>query len=163
LLRHTLGAAVPDGLDTVIPAAGDIASGIAASFAIVGVAGLAAALIAAYVRPLWMRVGLIILIAALITTNVANSGSFLREAMFHVVALTVLWFGIARIARFNVMGYFLLAAMIVMVPGATELLEQPNAFFHANGYVVIVFALGILAVPLLLWRRGGGVTRAASL
>jgi membrane protease YdiL (CAAX protease family) len=156
MLRHTLGAAVPDGLDTVIPAAGAVASAIAASFAIVGMAGLAAALVATYVRTLWMRIGLLILVAVLITNNVITPGSFLREAMFHLVALTALWFGITRIARFNVMGYLLLAAMIVALPGASEMLQQPSGYFHANGYAVILFAVGLLAAPLLLWRRGSG-------
>ena len=163
ILCHTLGPSVPDGLDTLVPAAGTMASGIAASFAIVGVAGLVVALVAAYVRSLWMRVGLIILIAALITTNVATAGSFLHEAIFHLLALAALWFGISKIARFNVMGYFLTAVMIVVVPGAIELLEQPNAYFHANGYAVIVFALGLPALPLALWRRGASAERAPSL
>ena len=163
LLRHTLGPTVPEGLDTLIPAAGTIASGIAVSFAIVGIAGLAAALVSMYVRPLWMRIALVLLLAALITTDVATAGSFFREAMFHLAALTAIWFGVTKLARFNVMGYFLFAAMIVTVPGAIELLEQPNGYFHANGYAVILFTLGLLAIPMLLWRRRGSTVQTSSL
>jgi hypothetical protein len=78
----------------------------------------------------------------------------LRDAAFHLVAVTVLWFGVTQIARFNVMGYFLLGAIFALVPGALDLLEQPNAFFRANGYIVIAFALAVLAWPLIYWWRG---------
>ena len=112
-----------------------------------------AALIAAYVRSQWMRAGLVVLIAVLMATNVATPGAFLRDAAFHLLTIVVLWLGVTRVVRFNVMGYFLLAAMIVLVPDAVELLKQPNAYFHANGYAVVAFALGLLAWPLVLWRR----------
>jgi ABC-type Na+ efflux pump permease subunit len=61
--------------------------------------------------------------------------------------------------RFNVLGYFLLAAMTALVPDAIELLAQPNAFFHANGYVVIVFAIALLAWPLMSSFRNANSAR----
>jgi membrane protease YdiL (CAAX protease family) len=155
LLRHTLGTGVPENLDLLNPAAGTLASAIAAGFLAVGLLGLAAGLIAAYGRATWMRAGLMILYAVLIATDVATPGAFFREAAFHLVVVAALWFGVTHIARFNVLGYFLLAAMLVLVPGAIELLEQPNPYLHANGYAVIAFALAILAWPLLRWQRGG--------
>ena len=94
-----------------------------------------------------------ILYAVLMATNVATSGAFLREAAFHLVAVAALWYGVAHIARFNVLGYFLLAAMIALVPAAIELLEQPNPYLHANGYAVVAIALAILAWPLIRWKR----------
>jgi membrane protease YdiL (CAAX protease family) len=153
LWRHTLGSAVPGRLDALNPAAGTVASGISASFLTAGVAGMAAGLVAAYVRPQWMRAGLVVLVAALTATNVATPGTFFRDAAFHAVTIGALWLGVTRIVRFNVMGYFLLASMIVLVPGAIELLEQPNAYFRANGYTVVAFAAAFLAWPLVSWRR----------
>jgi membrane protease YdiL (CAAX protease family) len=153
LLRHSLGASVPENLDVLNPAVGALASSIAAAFFTVGILGLAAGLIALYVRPAWMRAGLLILYAALMATNVATPGAFFREAAFHLVAVAALWYGVTHIARFNVLGYFLLAAMLALVPGAIELLEQPNPYLHANGYGVIAFAIAILAWPLMRWQR----------
>jgi membrane protease YdiL (CAAX protease family) len=153
LLRHTLGSAVPQGLDALTPAAGTIGSGISGGFLIVGLVALVAALIVAYVRPLWMRAGLAILLAALMATNVATPGAFVRDAAFHLLTIVVLWLGVTRIARFNMMGYFLLAAMTVLVPGAIELLRQPNTYIHANGCAVAAFTLALLAWPLLLRLR----------
>jgi hypothetical protein len=154
LLRHSLGANVPENLDVLNPALGTLATSIAAAFLTVGILGLAAGFIALYVRPGWMRAGLLILYAALMATNAATPGAFFREAAFHLVAVAALWYGVTHIARFNVLGYFLLAAMLALVPGAIELLEQPNPYLHANGYAVIAFAIAILAWPLMRWQRG---------
>jgi membrane protease YdiL (CAAX protease family) len=153
-LRHSLGANVPQNLDVLNPAVGSLASSIAAAFLAVGLLGLAAGLIAACVRPAWMRAALMILYAALMATNMATPGAFFREAAFQLVAVAALWYGVTHIARFNVLGYFLLAAIIALVPVAIELLEQPNPYLHANGYAVLAFALAILAWPLLRWQRG---------
>ncbi len=153
LWRHSLGASVPDKLDLLNPAVGALASSITAAFFTVGLLGLAAGLIAAYIRPAWMRAGLMILYAALMATNVATPGAFFREAAFHLVAVAALWYGVTHIARFNVLGYFLLAAMIALVPGAIELLEQPNRYLHANGYAILAIAVAILAWPLMRWQR----------
>jgi hypothetical protein len=100
-----------------------------------------------------MRAGFALLCAVLLAANVATPGSFLRDAAFHLVAIIAIWFGVTRIVRFNVMGYFLLAAIVALAPGAMEMLDQPNPYFHANGYVVIAFALAVLAGPLIHWRR----------
>jgi membrane protease YdiL (CAAX protease family) len=154
LLRHSLSASVPDNLDVLSPAVGALASSVAAAFLTVGLLGLVAGLISAYVRPAWMRIALMILYAALMATNVATPGAFFREAAFQLVAVAVLWYGVTHIARFNVLGYFLLAATLALVPSAIELLEQPNPYLRANGYAVIAFALAILAWPLMRWQRG---------
>jgi hypothetical protein len=153
ILRHTLAASVPDGLDGLNAAAGAFASAIAASFRTAGLVGLAAGLIALHVRPRWMRAGLVILYAVLTATNVATPGSFLREALFNLLVIVALWFGVTHIVRFNMMAYFLLAATLTVVPSAVELIEQPNPFFHANGYAVVAFMLATLAWPLIYWRR----------
>jgi hypothetical protein len=140
-------------LDALNPAVGSVASAIAAAFIVVGLLGIAAGLIAAYVRPAWMRASLLILYAALMATNVATPGAFFREAGFQLVALAALWFALTRIARFNVLGYVLLAAMIVLIPAAIDLLDQPNPRLHANGYAILALALVVLAWPLMRWQR----------
>ena len=153
LLRHSLSASVPEGMDVLNPAVGGIATAILAAFLTVGLLGIAAGLIAAYVRPAWMRAALLLLFAVLMTTNVATPGAFFRDAAFHLLAVVVLWYGVTHIARFNVLGYFLLAAMITMVPAAIELLRQPNPYLHANGYAMVACSLAILAWPLVEWQR----------
>src|SRR5258708_2973893 len=86
LLRHSLAAAVPDNLDLLNPTMGALASAIAGAFLTVGFLGVVAGLIAAYVRPAWMRAAIMILYAALMATNVATPGAFFRDAAFHLTA-----------------------------------------------------------------------------
>jgi hypothetical protein len=158
ILRHTLGTGAPGGLDVLNPAAGAVASAILASFFTAGLAGLAVGLIALYVRPQWMRAGLLILYAVLMTTNVATPGAFFRVAVFNLAVVAVVWFGVTQFVRFNMTAYFLLAATVVLVPSATALIEQPNPFFHANGYAVLAFTLAMFAWPLICWRRSTAAT-----
>jgi membrane protease YdiL (CAAX protease family) len=153
LLRHTLSANVPGGLDALSPAVSNIADSVWISLIAAGVIGLAAGLIAIYVRPAWMRAGLGVMVAVIATSDVATSGAFLRDAAFRLLVIVVVWLGVTRVVRFNLMGYFLLSAMIVLASGAFELLKQPNVVFRFDGCAVLAFALGLLAWPLLLWRR----------
>jgi hypothetical protein len=157
ILRHSLAASVPDNLDLLSPALGGFASSVAAAFFMAGLIGLAAGLIAAYVRPAWMRAALLVLVAVLMTTNVALPGAFFREIVVHLATVLVFWFGVTRLVRFNVLSYFLLAAMLSLVPSLVELLQQPNSYFHANGYAVVAFALAILAWPLMRWQRATAI------
>jgi membrane protease YdiL (CAAX protease family) len=157
LLRHSLGASVPDNLDQINPALGGFASSIAAAFVMAGFVGLAAGLIAAYVRPPWMRAALLVLVAALMTTNVASPAAFFRDTAVHLAIVLVLWYGVTCLVRFNVLGYFLLAAMLSLIPSAIELLQQPNPYFHANGYAVVACAVAILAWPLMRWKRSPAI------
>jgi Type II CAAX prenyl endopeptidase Rce1-like len=153
LLRHSLGESVPENLDLLQPGVGALTSSIGAALLTVGLVGIAAGLIALYVRPKWVRAALIVAFAVVMATNVAATGAFLREAAYHLVAAVALWHGVKRLARFNAMGYFLLAAIIVLVPAAVELFAQPNPYFHGSGYVVAAVAVALVAWPLFLWRR----------
>jgi len=153
LLRHSLSESVPDNFDLLQPALGALTSSVAAAFLTVGLLGIAASLIVLYVRPKWARAALLAAFAVVMATTHATTGAFLREAAYHLMAAVALWYGVTRLARFNVMGYFLLAATIVLVPAAFEFLEQPNAYLHASGYAVALCALALLAWPLVMWRK----------
>ncbi|MGH9680671.1 MAG: hypothetical protein ACRD4Y_12035, partial [Candidatus Acidiferrales bacterium] len=154
VLRHALGISAPQGLDLLNPAAGTIAFVTAFSLFAVGGIGLIAGLVAAYVRPAWMRVGLLVLYAVLMVTNVATAGGFLREGALQLVTITALSLGVVFLARFNVMAYFLLVAVTLAVPRASGLFSQPNAYFRMNGAIVIAFAAALLVWPVVLWWRG---------
>jgi hypothetical protein len=154
LLRHALGANVPGNLDALNPASAAIASSIVSSFFLAGLVGLAAGLIAAYVRPAWQRAGIVILYAVLMTSNVATPGAFLRDAAYHLVAAAVIWMAVTRFVRFNALGYFLVCAIVALVPAAVDLLQQPNIYFRVNGYIVVAFAVATLAWPMIYWKRG---------
>jgi hypothetical protein len=159
LVRHRLGASVPDGLDLLNPAMGTIASGILRSFLLTGMVAIAVTLIAEYIRPRWERAAFVILVALLLATNAATLGTFLREAAFHVVIFAAAWLAVKHVLRFNMLGYFLVAAMTVIIPEAIDLITQPNAYFHVNAYAVIAFAAALVAWPLISWRRSATPAR----
>jgi membrane protease YdiL (CAAX protease family) len=153
LVRHRLGASVPENLDLLNPAMGTMASGVLRSFLITGMIAMAVALIAEYIRPRWERAAFVILVALLMAGNAASVGTFLREAAFHVAVFAAAWFAVKHILRFNVTGYLLLAAMTVLIPEAIDFITQPNVYFHANAYAVLVFAAALVAWPFVSWVR----------
>jgi hypothetical protein len=51
------------------------------------------------------------------------------------------------------LGYFLLAAVTALLPSAIEFIQQPNSYFHANGYAIVLFIFALLAWPLIYWQR----------
>jgi hypothetical protein len=153
LVRHRLGASVPDGLDLLNPAAGTMASGILRSFLITGMVAIAVALIAEYIRPQWERAAFVVLVALLLATDAATLGTFLREAAFHVAVFAIAWLAVKHVLRFNVLGYLLLAVMTELIPEGIDLITQPNVYFRGNAYAVIVFAAALVAWPLVSWRR----------
>jgi membrane protease YdiL (CAAX protease family) len=160
LVRHTLGSAVPEGLDAWNPAMGALASGTLRSFLIPGMIAIIVALIARYIRPGWMRAAMVGLVAVLLATNAATPGTFLEEAAFHMAIFAALWLSLKHIVRFNVLGYFLLAAMTSLLPDAIELLAQPNELFRANGYAAMASAVALLGWPLIFWLRNVTAARA---
>jgi len=153
LVRHRLGASVPDNLDLLSPAVGVMAAGILRSFLITGMVAIAVALIAQYIRSRWERVALVILVGMLFATNAATRGTFLQETALQLVVFSTAWLAVKHAFRFNMLGYFLLAAMTALIPDAAELVRQPDAYFRGNAYAVFAFAAALLAWPLVCWLR----------
>jgi hypothetical protein len=56
--------------------------------------------------------------------------------------------------RFNILGCFLIVAGSSLLGGASELLSQPDSFYRANGYAVLLALILLFAWPLMTWRRG---------
>jgi len=62
--------------------------------------------------------------------------------------------GVSRVARMNLLGYFLALAIPNLILGAQELLSQPNAFYHQQGYLVLATLAALLLWPLAAWLAG---------
>jgi hypothetical protein len=56
------------------------------------------------------------------------------------------------VVRFNPLAYFLLAALPGLAMAAAELLQQPNTFFRANGWLAAAAAVVLVAWPLVAMR-----------
>jgi len=153
MVQHSLDATLPNGLDGRWPALSGIASAIILGFLMTALLALAAGFFAGCVRSGAGRIALIVALTVFMSGNYATFGSFARAVAILLAAIAVVWFGVTRLVRFNLMGYFLLAMLLLLGKTAGELLEQPNPFFRANGYAVLVFAAALLAWPIFEWRR----------
>lgn len=148
-------AAAPSGVDPLSPAAQAIAASVVAGLYSAVIVAVVAGFIAAFVRPVWLRVALVIC-ASLVAVGTGGSPAELtRSFLFALIEFSIAWWAVSRVARFNLLGYFLFYAVFVLLRAGTELISQPNSYLRANGAIVLG-ALGILLLwPLVSWRRSG--------
>jgi membrane protease YdiL (CAAX protease family) len=119
-----------------------------------GIVALAASFVAVYVKQPWLK--LLLFLAAAVATVGSNWGTpadFLKQFLAGAIVLAVLVLGVTRVVRFNMMGYFLIAAITSLLAGASRLVPQPAPFYRANGYAVLVLLAILLAWPLLAMRN----------
>jgi peptidoglycan/LPS O-acetylase OafA/YrhL len=81
-----------------------------------------------------------------------NGTDFAIKFLGEAILLGVLVFGVRRVMRFNVLGCLLVAACISLLGAAAQLLGQPNSFYRANGYAVVMMIGLLLAWPFAAWR-----------
>jgi hypothetical protein len=78
-------------------------------------------------------------------------------AVMWIVAIDVT---VRYVVRFNVLGYFLILASLVLLAGASELLGQPDHFYRVNGYGVLTALAVLLVWPLFAWSRANSAPAA---
>jgi hypothetical protein len=49
-------------------------------------------------------------------------------------------------------------ALLALLGAVAQLLPQPDAFYRANGYVLVAIMLVLLALPLSVWRMRASTT-----
>ena len=149
--------------DAVYPAAMVIGGGILRALFLTGVAALASAFLAAELRVRWLRLVLFLTVAASMIASWGSPLDFVEQFVVAAILLGVVVFGIRRVARFNLLGWFLVIACTRLLGGAVELLSQPSKFYQTQGYIVVA-ALGLLLLwPLLTWRMRPGAEVPASI
>jgi hypothetical protein len=158
--RRSLPAAAPDVLDAGQPSIYAIALAVPRSY--FGVGGLALVLGFAswYVRRAWQQTALLLVAAALMVPQWGSTADFLQSAGLTFVSLAVIWWGARKVVRFNLFGYFLAVALLLLAGPALDLLRQPNSFFRANGWALAASGVVLLLWPLMAWRTAGEPARA---
>ena len=154
--HRAFDASMGEDLDAILPAASVLGSTMLGSLFFAGCVALAACFIAAEVRRRWLR-HLLFLLGALILVGSGwgTPADFVKQFLMHAVLLLVIVFGVRRIMRFNVLGGLLVFALTALLNGATEFLSQPDSFYRANGYVVLLFGVLLLAGAFLAARSAG--------
>jgi hypothetical protein len=152
-LHEDLSAVFPSGFDALSPAAQAIAGSVYASLLYVaGIAALAG-FIAARVKALWMRALFVIVAAIALMNGWGSAGDFAQQFLIHAATLILVWWGVSKIVRFNLLAYFLLTATLLLLSSGISLVRQPSPYLHNEG-VIVLGALTLLHLwPLVAWRR----------
>jgi len=115
---------------------------------------LAASFVACTLSQRWLRYLAFVLGAvSLVGGNWGSSADFAKQLAAQVIFLAVVVIGVRYIARFNLMGYFLILILLFLAEGATELLRQPDSFYRMNGYAILTALVLLLLWPLAAWLR----------
>lgn len=152
-LHERLTAAIPTGFDSLSPAAQAVASSVYDS--LLSAAGIAvlSGFIAVRMKPLWLRLSLWVVATIAMMNGWGSPGDFAQQFLIHAATILVFWWGVTKIVRFNLLGYFLLMATLMLFGEGTALLRQPNSYLHHNGVMVLSALLLLLLWPLVAWRR----------
>jgi hypothetical protein len=152
-LHRSLPANIGQGFDAILPAAAILGGTLTHGLFMTGIVVAVASFVAAHLRLPLLQMSLLVAGALALTGGGWGSPADLgKEFLGRLILLSVLVFGVQRLMRFNVLGCFLVVASTSLVSGAAELLGQPDPFYRANAYAVLL-ALGLLfAWPLAVWR-----------
>ena len=131
------------------------------SFIAIGVLALAAGFASAYLRETWKQALVLGLLALLAAPRWGSAGDLVQNFVMGWALLLLLWWAARRIVRFNLLGYFLAAALLLLATSAVQFLRQPNAYFRANGWALVAAASVLLLWPLGSWHRGARVPNVA--
>jgi len=112
-----------------------------------------ASFIAAKIKRTWLRALVFFVgVLAVVGGSWGSPADFAKQFLARLILLGVLVFGVRYIMRFNLLGCFLIIAGTSLFGGAAELLAQPNAFYHRNGYAVLLVLILVFVWPLAAWR-----------
>ncbi len=139
--------------DATLPAGSAIGAAMISGLLVTGFLALIAAFVAAILKARWVRYASFLLAAMFLAGSDWGSGAdFAKQFLAEAILLAVIVFGVSRVIRFNVLGCLLIVVCLTFLSAAVQLLSQPDAYFHTNGYAVILAMLVLLAWPLSVWR-----------
>jgi hypothetical protein len=139
--------------DAILPAAAILGGTLVGGLRMTAYVVIIASFIAAKIKPAWLRSLLFVLSAlAVVGGGWGTPADFAKQFLARLILLGVLVFGVRFVMRLNLLGCFLVVAGTSLVTGAAELLAQPDAFYRANGYAVLLILALLFAWPLAAWR-----------
>ncbi|MFZ0821614.1 MAG: CPBP family intramembrane glutamic endopeptidase [Candidatus Acidiferrales bacterium] len=152
-LRDALPASVPSGFDALLPAAQEISRAVYMGLLVAAIIAAASGFITLFARTRLLRALLVVAGALAMIGGWGSGADFLRQFALYAVTITFWWLAISKIVRFNLLGYFLLIAVISLASGALPLLQQPNSYLRTNGVAVLASLALLMLWPLIAWRR----------
>jgi len=154
-LHRGIPASFGDAYDAIFPGIGVPGGVILRGLMATGIIVLAGAFLGSELRVRWLRLVLFFAVAATTVRSWGSPADFVKQFVVSSILLAVVIFGIRNFVRFNLLGLFLVVAGSALLGGAAELITQPNAFYRANAYGMLLALVVLLAWPLVMWRVQG--------
>jgi hypothetical protein len=152
-LHRYLDMSFGQDFDAIFPAASILGGTLLEGLRMTAYVAVIASFIAARIRQAGLRVLLFFVSAlAVVGGGWGTPGDFAKQLIARVILLGVLVLGVRFVMRFNMLGCFLVVAGTSLATGAGELLTQPDAFYSANGYAVLLALLLLVVWTLAAWR-----------
>ncbi|HSC44962.1 MAG TPA: hypothetical protein VLC94_03990, partial [Candidatus Acidoferrum sp.] len=152
---HTSNRAFPASFgrdfDALLPGAAIPVQAIVHALMYVAMISALCSLILAHVKSPALRIVLFFAGSMAMAGGWGNPTDFMKQWLAQAIFLGVVFIGVTRVARMNLLGYFLVLAIPSLLLGAVELLGQPNAFYHQQGYLVVTALGALLLWPLAAW------------
>jgi membrane protease YdiL (CAAX protease family) len=154
--HRAIEASFGGDFDATLPAASILGTVLLRTLMYTGLVALCASFVSTNVKQPWLRL-LLFLSAALATVGTAWGAptDFAKQLLAGALLLGLLVFGITRVVRFNMLGYFLVVAGTSLLAAAAKLVSQPDPLYRVNGYAVLLMLAGMLSWPLWTWRMRG--------
>ncbi len=155
-----------EALQPQLPAVSGVASAVLAGLFLVGLVAVAVGSFAWLSRVVKsestaraMQLALLVLMALVAIGSWGSPADYAKQAILQVGLLALIAWGVARVFRFNMLAYFLLAVVGTLASVAGELLQHTDGFVRWNGYAAAAAAVAFVACPLVAWWRASGGTR----
>ncbi|HEY1424864.1 MAG TPA: CPBP family intramembrane glutamic endopeptidase [Candidatus Acidoferrum sp.] len=137
--------------DALLPGISIPAAAALHGLLVTGLIAALAAFIVAHCKSALVR-GMLFVVASLaLVGDWGSTADFAQQWVVKALFLAVVVFGVARVARLNLLGYFLVLAIPGLVAGAEEMLAQPNGFYHVQGVMCDVALAVVLLWPVVGW------------
>ncbi len=155
-----------EALQPQLPALAGLASAVLAGLFLVGLVAVAVGSFAWLGRVTKsdstaraMQLALLVLMALVAIASWGGPADYAKQAILQIGLLALIAWGVARVFRFNLLAYFLLAAVGTLASVAGELLQHTDGFVRWNGYAAAAAAVAFVAWPLVAWWRPSGTTQ----
>ena len=152
LPHRALPAAFGGDLAARIPAASSIGSAISHALLFSAIIAAIAGFIAACVKSWPVRILIFLIGAATLVGDWGSAGDYAQKYLLNCILLGAIVLGIRWIAKFNLLGIFLVLMSTSMLSAALPLLKQQNSFYRGNAYAILAALVVLLAWPFLKWQ-----------
>jgi len=158
-VHRSLPASFGQEFDALLPAVSVSAGAIEHGLLLTALVVAIAAFVAAQVRHAGLRILLLVCGAlSLVPGSWGSPADLVKQFLAQLIMLSFLTFGVSKLMRFNLLGGFLVIAGTSLLGGVAEMTGQPNSFYQANGYSILL-ALGVLFCwPLVAWLKPSSPT-----